>query len=157
MAKKPDKYISLPVHLACKTCPRGQVDCYIEISADRPRGNLYKKCETCLSGHCTFKKMDDGARAELRSWLDKEMGRRRDNLARANAVFGRDAVTDLIDVTTAVGTSAVGGGNKRPRPTYVESDEEGDTTMVESQTTPKRVTRSSAVLPTPSASTRPSA
>ena len=126
MAKHPNKYIRLPVHLACKTCPRGQVDCYIKLSPEHPKGDLQKRCETCMSSHCDLTKMDQIARAELRTWLDEELGKRKVS-ARADTGPGVHAIHPIIGAHDGPPmTSVRGGRTKRNRVTYIDSGSDAD-------------------------------
>jgi hypothetical protein len=147
MAKTPDKFIRLPVHLACKTCPRGQVVCYLELSPEYPKGDLHRRCATCLSAHCGFVKMDIHARAELRTWLDQELGRRK-SLAQANPQVGRAAIDEIIDVEGA-GTATVGRGGrtKRNQTMYVNSDSEDNENDMSRPTTRSRPAAGVATAP----------
>jgi len=132
MAKHPNKYVRLPVHLACKTCPRGQVDCCIELSDEYPDGDLQKKCATCLSNNCGFTKKDKTARearVELRKWLDEELARKRKETGKRRAAeTARDAMFGIfaLDGPPVVATVDRGGRTKRNRPNYVDSESEGD-------------------------------
>jgi hypothetical protein len=126
MAKHPNKYIRLPVHLACKTCPRGQVDCYIKLSLEHPEGDLQKRCETCMSSHCGLTKMDQIARAELRTWLDEELGKRKAS-ARADTGPGLHAIHPTIGADDGPPmTSVRGGRTKRNRVTCIDSGSDAD-------------------------------
>jgi hypothetical protein len=116
MSKNIDKYIRLPIHLACKTCPNTKVDCYIELTPEYPKGNLHNRCATCLSKNCAFVKMDATSRMEIRTWLDTELRRRRD-LAAANPAFGRDANAEIIEIDAGAAPRA---GRKR-----IHQNEEG--------------------------------
>jgi hypothetical protein len=143
MAKQPNKYIRLPVHLACKTCPRGQVDCCIELSEEYPDGDLQKRCATCLSSHCGFTKKDKSARearVELRKWLDEELGRKRKESGRRRvAEIARDETFGIfaLDGPPIVETAVRGGRTKRNRPNYADSESDGDDVEVVVQ--PKRI------------------
>ena len=125
MAKNPNKYVRLPVHLAYRTCPRGQVDCCIELSDEHPDGGLQKKCATCLSNNCGFTKKDKTARearVELRKWLDEELARKRAAAIARDKRYGIFA----LDGPPVVAAVDRGGRTKRNRPNYVDSESEGD-------------------------------
>lgn len=122
MSKNTNKYIRLPVHLACKTCPNGKVDCYIELTVEHPKGDLHNKCATCLSRNCALVKMDCEARMEIRNWLDAELRRRRD-LADANPAFGRSAIAEVIEIDAGAAPRA---GGKRTRSTGRDEDNIAD-------------------------------
>jgi hypothetical protein len=141
MAKHPNKYIRLPVHLACKTCPRGQVDCCIELSDEHPDGDLQKRCATCLSSNCGFTKKDKTARearVELRKWLDQELGRKRKEIGKRRAAeTARDETFGIfaLDGPPVVAPDR-GGRTKRHRPNYVDSESDGDDIAIDVR--PKR-------------------
>jgi hypothetical protein len=161
MAKHPNKYIRLPVHLACKTCPRGQVDCCIELSEEHPDGNLHKKCATCLSSNCGFTKKDKTARearVELRKWMDEELGRKRKETGKRRAAeTARDETFGIfaLDGPPVVAPDS-GGRAKRNRPNYVDSESDGDDIAIDVR--PKRARaqagRVAALTPTSSEQSR---
>jgi hypothetical protein len=138
MSKNIDKYIRLPIHLACKTCPNTKVDCYIELTPEYPKGNLHNRCATCLSKNCAFVKMDATSRMEIRTWLDTELRRRRD-LAAANPAFGRDAIAEIIEIDAGAAPRA---GRKRTRLNVDEAEEEDEEDGDADQAPPATRTRS---------------
>jgi hypothetical protein len=91
--------------------------------------------------------MDIHARAELRTWLDQALGRRK-SLAQANPQVGRAAIDEIIDVEGA-GTATVGRGGrtKRNRAMYVDSDSEDDEIDIPRPTTRSRPAAGIATAP----------
>jgi hypothetical protein len=79
-----------------------------------------------MSSHCGLTKMDQIARAELRTWLDEELGKRKVS-ARANTGPGMHAIHPIIGADDGPPmTSVRGGGTKRNRATYIDSGSDGD-------------------------------
>ena len=79
-----------------------------------------------MSSHCGLTKLDQHARAELRTWLNEELGRRQ-ALGRADTRLGAEAIHPIIDVDHGPpSTSIRGGRTKRNRPINVDSESDGD-------------------------------
>jgi chromosome segregation ATPase len=79
-----------------------------------------------MSSHCGLTKMDQIARAELRTWLDEELGKRKAS-ARADTGLGADAIHPIIGANDGPSTTSVRGGRtKRNRATYIDSGSDGD-------------------------------